>query len=381
MTNVDTKPLSILHLTTDSKLGGAEQLLIWIAKHVDRSRYHLKFCTISKWGPLNDMLKQMGHSVFSLEMENVFGFLKARRKFQKILASEKPHLVHSHLLLGGLLAACSTLKDKHIHHRHYADFFRGVRGGPKNAIDSFLMQQVPKILAVSKAVESDLIHRLKISPKKISVLNNAIDLDEFNIARVGPLKNSTVMEVLANKQKPVIGLVGNFHPGKGHKVLLNALPALLKKWPHLVVLFLGEGRGQDAVRDHTKRMGVEKQVRFCGFEKNIASVIVKMDMLVVPSLSEGFGLVACEAMALNIPVIASRIEGLKDIIEHNHSGILFEKGNSNDLAASIQRLIEDANLRAKIVSQASRDVVARFSMADYAVRLQEYYDETMRGAL
>jgi len=375
MTPSDFKPIQIIHVTTDSKIGGAEHLLIWIAKYVDQSRYPFVFCTLSKWGPLNDALKQMGHTVFSLDMDSVGAFPKAWIKFRKILADVNPDLVHSHLLTAGLLATFSVRGNIHLHHRHYGNFFKNRGGFLKKLLDRVLVHSAGHLLAVSAAVKDDLVRRLKVPIQRVSVLENAIDLECFDRLRVGVPARSMIQAALAKKRGPYIGMVANFHAGKGHKVLIDSIKDLLKKWPDLLVLFVGEGDGEAVVREYVRNADVEAQVLFCGYVADIAPVMAKFDVLVVPSLSEGFGLVACEAMALKVPVVASGIEGLKEIVVHEQSGLLFENGNSKELSQMICRIFDNADFRQILIKNAYDRVNEKFSMKNYAEKLQKFYEQ------
>lgn len=349
-------------------------MLIWIAKRIDRKRYRMVFCTLSKWGALNESLAEMGFEVFALDVKGIEGIPGGVWRFRKMMKKIQPSLVHSHLLLGGLFGALCAPKSGHIHHRHYGNFFRGPGAWLSKMLDFVLVHVVDQFVAVSPAVMRDLTQRLGVEEHKVITLENAIDLDVFDPDKVKNIRNGLILETIAKARRPLIGMVANFHPGKGHLVLLQAIEKLLGHFPNLQVLLFGEGAGESALRQRVQELNLENQVTFCGFEKDIAAVISKFDLLVVPSLSEGFGLVACEAMALGVGVVASRLEGLADIVIDEQTGLLFEGGNADALGAAIFRILSDHGLRKKIVSQARDIVQDRFSMEKYVVTLQEIYD-------
>ncbi|MDD6318233.1 MAG: glycosyltransferase family 4 protein [Succinatimonas hippei] len=132
---------------------------------------------------------------------------------------------------------------------------------------------------------------------------------------------------------------------KGQSVLIKAIPALLAKIPNLKVVFLGRGEDLQKLREQAKGLPVE----FLGFKDNVTDYISAMDVFAFPSNNEGLGSVILDAMANSVPVVASRVGGIPDLVEDGRSGLLIEKGDSDALANAILKLHDDKELRDRLV--------------------------------
>lgn len=195
-----------------------------------------------------------------------------------------------------------------------------------------------KIIAISETVKRDILKSNNLEDNVI-VLNNAIDLSKFD---------AEPREI--RKENCILGCVGRIAPEKkGQDLLLKAIKKLKVQYPQLKCHFFGEPmKGHENLLDELKdlaiTLGVENHVVFEGNSNTIPSVLAKIDILVVPSRYEGFGIVVLEGMASYRPVIASDIDGPKEIIKvDNNYGILFESENVDDLSQKIAYQIENYN--------------------------------------
>jgi glycosyltransferase involved in cell wall biosynthesis len=171
-----------------------------------------------------------------------------------------------------------------------------------------------------------------------------------------------------------------FDPVKGHVFLLKALKMLQGRgMKDLTCLVIGEGRLEKELKEYTATVGIEKQVRFLGYRRDVPDLLALMDLVVMPSLRESFGMVALEAMAMKIPVIASRIGGLKEVVKHEVAGFLVPPGDADALAEAIRRLVENPEMSRKM-GEAGRQRVEEHYGLDITVRkIEELYLEIMSG--
>lgn len=160
-----------------------------------------------------------------------------------------------------------------------------------------------------------------------------------------------------NDSKPLtIGFVGRLSPEKGCTYLLDALALLKEKEGQLRLLIVGDGTEMENLKKKVAELGIENMVIFVGWQANTAAYYSQMDIVVVPSLLESLGLTALEAMSYGKPVIATRVNGIPEIVRDCETGLLVSPASPNELYLAIERLLKDPDLREKLGCQSQRYV-------------------------
>jgi len=230
-----------------------------------------------------------------------------------------------------------------------------------------------RIIAVSGSVRDRFLHG-GASPDQIRVIENGIDPARFEPGS-SPLSRA---DFSVPEAHTVIGVIGMFDPVKGHVHLFEALRRLQARGlTELSCLVAGEGRLEADLKEYASAAGIEPMVRFLGYRRDIAGLLGLMDMVVMPSLRESFGLVALEAMAMEVPVIASRIGGLQEVVEHERTGVLVAPGDAVALADAIQRLTQDPGMRKKMGEAGRRRVENHFSILSTIRNTENLYLELL----
>nr|WP_254281310.1 glycosyltransferase family 4 protein [Frigoribacterium sp. VKM Ac-2836] len=181
-----------------------------------------------------------------------------------------------------------------------------------------------------------------------------------------------------------VGFVGRLSPRKGVHVLVEACHLLLERGMPLRLVIAGSVYPgyewyEAELREAVAKAGLSGLVDFVGFVENAGAVFSGADIAVVPSLVEPFGTVAAEALASKRPVIASRVDGLQEIVTHEKTGLLVEPGNALELADAIERLVRHRTLARDLASAGFADVRDRFSLTQYARATQDVVAELRRG--
>jgi len=189
---------------------------------------------------------------------------------------------------------------------------------------------------------------------RIHIVSNGIDADRFP-ARSAARPVTTVLTV------------ANLRKEKAHEVLLGAAARLAATHPHLKFVIAGDGPRAAELRALAQRLQIEHQVRFLGHSENVPALLAEADAFVLPSRSEAFPNGAIEAMAAGLPVVASRVGGLLDLIEEGRTGLLVPPDDPSALAAALESLIASP-ARAAALGAAARDEVTRRYSFDRMVR-------------
>ncbi len=161
----------------------------------------------------------------------------------------------------------------------------------------------------------------------------------------------------------VFGAAGRLSREKGHRLLLEAFALLRKMLPGQPVelLLLGEGREEISLRAQAKRLGIEPRVCFAGFQQKPAAWMKVMDCMVHPSLTDGTPSAVLEAMLLGVPVIATAVGGVPEVIDNGHTGLLIEPGSAVAMAEAMKKMVRSASLGRQLAYEAKRHVQENFS--------------------
>ena len=193
-----------------------------------------------------------------------------------------------------------------------------------------------KFIGISNAVVEDIV-AAGIDEKKVARVYNGIETKKYNCAKLKKYDENAI----------VIGCVARIMPElKGQDVLLEAIKIVKKQHTKVIALFAGgvaENQQSDYeyLKKYVRDNSLEENVKFLGSLDNIPEFLNKIDICVVPSRSEGFGLALVEAMAMGVPCVASNIAGPREIIKKTDLGMLFESNNSVDLASKLENMIVD----------------------------------------
>lgn len=174
----------------------------------------------------------------------------------------------------------------------------------------------------------------------------------------------------------VVGNVARMWPEKALHTLIEAAARLSPKYPGLRVVLTGDGLLEPALRAEVQRRGLEAHVRFLGFRKDLVEVMSAFDVFALPSLAEGTPMVIYSAMALGLPIAASAVNGVAEILEHERSALLIKPADTDELTTAIDRLLADPALRRGIGDAAKTRIEEHYS-AEKAIKVFESLYETL----
>lgn len=334
--------MRIIQVITPTRISGAEKYLIQLSEELQNMGHEISII-IQKNTPLIDFLGK-NFNIIPLSIEgkgNIFGYYRLKRQIE-ILA---PDIIHSHLS-----TAC---------------FFSGMIGKALNipvvstahAIDPpFPFKNSNKIIAVSHAVEEYLLKK-NVSPSKITTIQNGIPLQSYSSDNLHTMKQEQYRKYNLSENSKVIATIAHFSSKKGHSILLKALSKLKDKdW---TLFLIGEGKEKEKLVKLCKIYKIFHKVHFTGFIKNIYEILTIIDIVILPSIQgEGLPLSILEAQSQGIPVIASDLSGIKEVIIHQKNGFLFIPGDIEALTGYISQLLDNNQLR-QSMGHYGKDVVFR----------------------
>jgi glycosyltransferase involved in cell wall biosynthesis len=223
------------------------------------------------------------------------------------------------------------------------------------------------VIAVSRAIRERIVNLGGLTQNRIRVIHNGLDLSRF------PRPSFTENNVLRGYHCPVIGTLGHLSRKKGQRVFLQAVKILLDGGFDAEFVVLGDGPDRIALRGLADELNVTRRVTFT--PHTVSGQLNQLDLLVEPSLQEGLGMSVMQAMAAGVPVVATGVGGLYDIMEDGVTGVMVPAADAAALADAMYRLLSNSSERIEMAKQAREMIEKEFSAELVAQKHVDYYRE------
>ena len=242
------------------------------------------------------------------------------------------------------------------------------------ATDAFVLKFAAMIFTVSQEIKEDLL-RKGFKDNNIHVIHNGIAINQFK-------QKSTRKQLRdswhVSDSELLLVIVSRLAPEKGHEILFTALSQIISQHPYIKCLAVGDGSLRKNLETSVKNLNLSNHVIFTGIRKDMPDVYSACDIIINSSSIEGLPMTILEAMASNLPVIATRVGGIPQVIKNEKNGILLEHGNADTLARAIISLAKDASKRQLLAQQAYRDVCENFSDLRMAENYKNFYRQLLK---
>jgi len=328
--------MRVLQIINSLDTGGAEKLLVdsiprYIQKGIDMELLLLN----GNETYFYRQLKAKGIVIHSLTKGSIKKIYNPLLIFRLIPFLRKYDIIHVHLFPALYWVALAKLlsfsKITLIFTEHSTNNKRIEKKGIWQLIDRFIYKRFDRIIAISQEVANILKYNRLTDDCKIAIINNGIDLS--------PYGETQTIQKKDDRQPKIIIQIASFNPAKDQSTLIRAMKYLPE---NTSLLFVGDGINREKCEDLVDKLNLQNRISFLGIRNDTVKLLQNADIVVISSHWEGFNLTAIEGMAAGKPVVASNVDGLKQVVEG--AGLLFEKGNEQDLAAKISSLIDDPKL-------------------------------------
>lgn len=368
MYTVTQTPLPILFCITELDPGGAERAFVHILSRLDRTRWHPRVICLSGHGELVEDLERLNIEVICLNgnprrpIQILSRLYREIRQFHPMLIQS--FLFHANILsrIAGRLAGVPALVS-------------GIRVAEKRSnsylkLDRWTERWATKHICVSEAVRRFSIEQGGLTPEKLIVIPNGIDQERFKYATPIP------REQLGYTSSDVLALfVGRLDSQKGVTDLLEVALRLKEKCPQLKCLIAGTGPEEQRLRDAVNQLELTESVRFLGRRDDVPALMKTADFFVFPSRWEGMPNVILEAMAAGLPIVTTNVEGIDQLLEHDLSAEIVPIGDLKQFSASVQKLIQNVELRQQYAEQAKHRLSTEFDWQSIADQYQDLYEQ------
>ncbi len=304
--------------------------------------------------------------------------LAGAAKLRRWIGERRIQVLHSHLFRSSLCASpvgWTCRVPLIVETPHVRESWR--RGWKANNFtpDRIAGRFVDRYIAVSYANARYLVEEKGLPGRKVQVIQNGTDLSRFNPAHVSP--SGMRAEFGIGMEDPVVLVAARLEPQKGHNVLLEAMPEVVREFPKARVFCLGDGVLREELKDQAKQLGLAGNVHFLGFRSDVADWLALCDFTVLPSFYEGLPLVAVESLAAGKTMVATAVDGTPEVIINGRTGITVPPGDPGALAGAICGVLRSPELRQRLAEQGRAYVLERFSEQRQVRETGEFYLEML----
>ncbi|VVB94829.1 Trehalose synthase [uncultured archaeon] len=359
----------ILNVIDHMELGGAQRIVIQLIERWNCDDLELQSFSLRR---SNYHISHDGALFISSNHKsryNLLSFLELKNYIEK----NNIKILHLHLpksVFFGVLVKILYFENLRIIVHEHGDIFQNKHF--YNLILKLFQNKINLFLAVSEATKMELIENTKADGKKIKILYNFIDLNKFNLEKFKNFDRTVERKKFGlNTEDYVIGFAGRLDKLKGCDILIKSIPYI--NIPNSKVVIAGDGIEKKELERLTENLDIRDRIIFLGYVRDMLRFYRLIDCLVIPSRSESFGLSAIEGQTLGVPVIASDIKGLNEVVLDKKTGLLFQKNNETDLAEKIELINCDESLRIELTKN-SQDNAKKYSLDNYLLNLKNIYN-------
>ena len=377
------KPVVLAELAGSADYGGGERYLEVLFDRLDRTKF-TPFLICPESGPFVEKMKAKGISTAVVDLAPLFNPFALMRLTCSLKQSHVTILqthgaranVYGRLAawLAGVPCVVATV------HNSIRDYDVSlVKRWIYRRLLRLTLPWTDRVICVSEALAQDVRADCPAAAPLTRTVWNGVDSVWFSARG----NRNKIRKECGAGEGPVLLTVARLTKQKGHQFLIQALPGLLAEWPSLVCVFVGEGESREALLDLARNNSVDQSCRFVGSKDDVVDWYAAADVVVLPSLSEGFPFVVLEALAMSRPVVATNINGVPEIIHDGCTGVLVPPRNPKALEAGLRTLLRDPCLAARLGRAGQQEVAARFTaerMVQHTVEVIEEAMPALRGS-
>lgn len=344
--------LKVMHVLCMSTYSGAENVAITL---INSLKDKVDSIYVSPNGSIRKVVQQNGIDHYVINKVDVKNIKKAIRDI-------KPDIIHAHDFTAGTICSLSTRKIPIINHLHNnPPWIKKI--GLKSILYGFSCYRYRKILTVSNSIMDEFIFG-KFFKKKMTIIGNPINLSSIK----------RKAEAAEENEKFDVLFLGRLMPPKNPILFVDIIADLVKKLPNLKVAIVGEGDLKIAIEKKITQYNISKNIVLYGFQENPYGFVKNTKILCVPSVWEGFGLVAVEGLCFGKPVIATPVGGLKDIVNNECGKLCVEK---NEFVSEIYKLLTDSTYLDKKSNGALKRAIIFDNIDEYSKIIIDLYEKIL----
>jgi len=375
----EEQPPRVLHLIDHLRIGGAQtHLLAFLKAARCVQRYEHLVCSLTEPGDIGEELSRLGVRVLAVDAGEALQQKRwwvVIRQLHRLLRAESVTILQAHLswarLLGTVAAKWAGVPM--VIALEQGDLYDGWQYRWANRI---VQRWLTDLVTCSEAMKRWLVEHYRLDPAKITVMPGCVVVEEFASAA----DRAAVRRTLALPDHAlVVGTIGTLGTGinKGVEWCLRATAQLTASLPETTLLVVGDGSERGRLEGLSRQLGLQERVRFLGSRRDIPALLQAMDIFLLASEFEPFGIVLVEAMCMKKPIVATATGGIPEVVEDGVTGILVPRGDYQRMAEAIHCLWTHPEMMARMGEAGRQKAVTRYSAQRYAEALHALYDRRL----
>jgi len=355
-------------------LGGGQMTVLGLAKNLNREKFEVSICS-AEGGVLVDEARKHKIPHFAVALSKKFN-CQSFKEISVILKENRIDILHTHGGVAGFYGRWTAKKSGtpviiHTHHGiHYLHYRNPLLRRVYVSLERYFSRFTDSVVVVSEA-NKEMAHKHRLAPSsKIILIRNGIDIDKFT-QRESPGKkmNDFGFEL----SHPVIGTVARLDHPKGVVYLLKAAKLIHRSYPQAKILIVGGGPLRGQLERKARSLGIEKQVLFLGERTDVPELLSLFDVFVLPSLWEGLPYALVEAAALGRPIVATDIDGVRELIRDGETGLLVSPMQPEELAEAVSRLLGNKEQASRLGLKAKELIPPQYALSRMVKETQDLY--------
>jgi glycosyltransferase involved in cell wall biosynthesis len=373
-------PLHVAHAVLSLDIGGLERIVVDLVRAGRRLGQRVSVICLERPGTLAPQAEALGAQVLCIDKKPGLR-LKTGGSIKRVLRDLRPDVLHTHqigaLFYSGPAASAAGIPVV-VHTEHINNIRKAGAGYFRRQRMSWLWwwaaRYARRFFCVSEDIAAEMTAHRLVSRDKLAVILNGINIEPFR----EPMDREGVRRSLGiPPDAPVIGTVGRLNEVKRQDLLLSAFGRVRTVWPTARLLVVGDGPMRVTLQELSIRLGIAEAVHFAGYQSRPEQFLGAIDVFALTSRMEGLPLAILEAWAAGLPVTASAVGGVPDLIDHGRTGLLYPFGEEAALANHLSELLRDTD-RARALGDSGREeVLARYDLQRMAADYERHYRDLL----
>lgn len=371
--------IGVAHVVLGMQVGGLERVVANLAQAFRGTDFRVSLVCLEEGGPLAEDLKHNGLPVTVLGKKPGIDWTCVLR-LSRWLRKENIQIVHTHNPVPhfhGIAAALLAGVPVRVHTKHGRNY-------PNNPRRVFLYRLLSRftdmIIPVSDNARDVALHVEKVAPVKVRRIWNGVDTGRYAPADRFQVSDVACQATAQNAEAPgsfTIGTVARLSPEKDQGTMLEALALVHKQLPHARLVLVGDGPSRAGLEEKARALGITCQVDFLGMRSDISTQLSKFDIFTLSSITEGISMTILEAMACQVPIVATDVGGNREIVQPPQCGLIVPARDPQALAAAYLELLQNPSRRAEMGVAGRQRVLAHFSLEAMAGQYAALYRELL----
>lgn len=360
---MELKKQNILFFTRTMKLGGTENVVLQLCES-----FHLivnKIIVCSCGGVNEKILISLGikhYKIPDIENKSPYTVIKTLKKISEIVKKENITLIHTHHRMAAFYVSLLRLYKK----CYFINTAHNTFNNKKN-FTRFAYKHA-NLIACGEMVKQNLVNKFNLPANQVTVIYNAVKAFD------GMITTDSFIENFHKQNCFIVGNIGRLSKQKGMDYFIQSIPEVLRKHPQTRFLIIGVGEDEQKLRRLVSENKIDDFVFFMGYRKDIQNLISQLDLVVLSSLWEGLPLTPIETFSVGKTIVATAVDGTKEIIEDNRNGLLIEPGNSGEIAEKVNWMIEHPSEKINMEKAALEKYYTQFSFDKFVQNYIDYYE-------